>query len=214
MGITASLVGGYGYINQRKTISPDPSLTRGEVTRVIDGDTFDTKDGTRIRLWGIDAPEYPEGCLSETAKKRLEELILNKTVTITDKGKDNFNRTLALVYDGQLLINKSLLTEGMAVYDEKINANDIDLQAMEKAASDAALAKRGVWSSKCNQPNPKCVIKGNYRQAGGTRVYSLPDCYNYDRIVVNPVGGDKWFCSETEAIRAGFKKSLDCPGYK
>ncbi|MEK7527410.1 MAG: thermonuclease family protein [Patescibacteria group bacterium] len=214
VGLTSSLVG-YGYINQKRTISPDPSLTRGaEVTRVIDGDTLDTATGVRVRLWGIDAPEYPEGCLSEAAKKRLEELVLNKKMTMVNKGVDNFNRTLALVYVDKLLINKALLTEGMAVYDAKVNADDLVLQEMEKTTEEAKAAKRGVWSSKCSQPNSKCVIKGNYRQAGGTRVYSLPDCYNYDRIVVNPVGGDKWFCGETEAVKAGFKKSLDCPGYK
>ena len=213
VGLTAGLVGGYKYINQ-KNISKVETPRRDVSTRVIDGDTFDMSDGTRIRLWGIDAPEYPEGCLSELAKKRLEELVLNKNITIVNKGMDNFGRTLALVYDGKLSINQSLVTEGMAVFDEKINAEDVDLQTMEKAAKEAEMAKRGVWSSKCSQPNPKCVIKGNYRQAGGTRVYSLPDCFNYDRIVVNPVGGDKWFCSEMEAGKAGFKKSLDCPGMK
>jgi len=211
VGLTSSLVLGYKYVGQKFFPKDNWKM---EVSRVIDGDTLDTAAEVRVRLWGIDAPEYPEGCLSEVAKKRLEELVLNKEVTIVNKGVDNFNRTLALVYVDKLLINQALLTEGMAVYDEKINADDIDLQAMEAAASNAALAKRGVWSSKCSQPNPKCVIKGNHRQAGGTRVYSLPDCYNYDRIVVNPVGGDRWFCSESEAKKAGFKKSLDCPGYK
>jgi len=42
----------------------------------------------------------------------------------------------------------------------------------------------------------------------------MPDCYNYDKIIVDPAGKDKWFCSEAEAIEAGFVKSKDCPGYK
>ncbi len=223
MGLTAGLVGGgYEYINQKRTISPDPSLThqlggqaRGiGVARVIDGDTFDTEAGIRVRLWGIDAPEYPEGCLSEAAKKRLEELIQNQKLTIIDKGKDVFGRNLAIIHVGDLSINEALLTEGMAVYDGKENADDVNLQEMEKAVKEAELAKRGVWSSRCYQPNPKCVIKGNYRQSDNTKIYHLPSCYNYNKVTVNPVGSDKWFCGEAEAIKAGFKKSLDCPGYK
>jgi len=212
VGLTAGLVVGGKALIKNNILQRD--ARSGVSTRIIDGDTFDTRQGDRIRLWGIDAPEYPEGCLSEAAKKRLEELVMNKNLTITNKGKDNFGRTLALIYDGKLSINQSQITEGMAVYDGKINADDIDLQEMEKATKEAEMAKRGVWSSRCYQPNPKCVIKGNYRQSDNTKVYHIPDCYNYDKVTVNPVGQDKWFCSEAEAEKAGFKKSLDCPGYK
>ncbi|MGB9706875.1 MAG: hypothetical protein ACPLXP_02260 [Microgenomates group bacterium] len=43
-------------------------------------------------------------------------------------------------------------------------------------------------------------------------VYHLPECYNYDKIVINQREGDRWFCSEEEAKEAGFRKSKDCPG--
>ena len=65
------------------------------VTRVIDGDTFDIEDDTRIRLRGADAPELPEGCLSQQSKERLEELILGKSISLTQQEQGKCLRTSA-----------------------------------------------------------------------------------------------------------------------
>jgi len=113
-----------------------------------------------------------------------------------------------------LLINKVLVTEGLAMYEGKENPDDREMLDIENANNEAKMALRGLWSSKCSQPNKNCVIKGNFRQAVKTKIYTMPDCYNYDKIIVDPAGKDKWFCSEAEAIEAGFVKSKDCPGYK
>jgi len=184
------------------------------VTNVVDGDTIDIDSGTRVRLYAINSVEYPNGCLSTEAKKRMEELVLNKKVTMIEKGKDNFGRTLALIYVKDLSINKAMVAEGLAVYEGNQNPDDTNLLDIEKSNSEAKVAKRGVWSSRCSQPNPKCVIKGNFRESNNTKIYTLPNCYNYEKIIVDPTGRDKWFCSEKEAIVAGFVKSKDCPGMK
>jgi endonuclease YncB( thermonuclease family) len=49
------------------------------VTNVIDGDTFDLSDGTRIRVCGIDAPEHDEAGFIE-ARAALEAIVGGKTV--------------------------------------------------------------------------------------------------------------------------------------
>ncbi|PIV09055.1 hypothetical protein COS31_04970 [Candidatus Roizmanbacteria bacterium CG02_land_8_20_14_3_00_36_15] len=82
------------------------------ITGVIDGDTFDTNDGERIRLFEIDAPEYPKGCMGVDAKARLETLILNKKVAIEKIKKDNFGRILGYIYLDKLLLNEVLTEEG------------------------------------------------------------------------------------------------------
>lgn len=181
---------------------------------VIDGDTFVTENGEKVRLYGVNAPENSNGCLADESKKRLVELVLNKKVKIVNKGKDNFGRSLGIIYIDKLLVNKVMVTEGLAVYEGKTNPDDRELQEIENANSEAKMAQRGLWSSKCSQPNKNCLIKGNFRQADNTKVYSLPDCYNYNKTIVDPTGRDKWFCSEAEAVKAGFVKSKDCPGLK
>jgi len=65
-----------------------------DVGRVIDGDTFVTEDGQRVRLWGIDAPEMgsPGG---EAAKDMLEALTAGRTLVCVEKDIDRYGRTVA-----------------------------------------------------------------------------------------------------------------------
>lgn len=181
-----------------------------KVTRIIDGDTFDLENENRIRIYGINAPEYPKGCMSEDGKNRLEDLILNKNIGIKQVTKDNFGRLVSLVYLDNLFINEVLVEEGFA-YFEKSKPEIESTLTLEKAEAKAKQTGRGVWSSLCETKQEGCIIKGNYRSADTTRIYHTPDCYNYDRITVKPGTTDRWFCTEKEAQAAGFRKSLDCP---
>ena len=54
------------------------------------------------------------------------------------------------------------------------------------------------------QERPGCLIKGNISKNG--RLYFLPGHPHYERTVIK---GDKerWFCSEAEAIAAGWEKA-------
>lgn len=212
VSVVVNVILGYEIYGSLKVKSPKSE--RVMVTNVVDGDTFDIKSGVRVRIYGINASEYPEGCLSRESKNRLAELVLNKEISMVDKGKDSFGRSLGMIYMGDLLVNKVLITEGLGVYDSQANKDNREMLEMEKAESEAKQAGRGLWSSKCSQPNKDCAIKGNFREAVKTKIYTMPDCYNYDKIIVDPAGKDKWFCSKEEAIKSGFIKSKDCPGMK
>ncbi len=50
---------------------------KNRAVKVIDGDSLNLRDGTRIRLLGVDAPETGR-CMSYRAKARLEQLALHK----------------------------------------------------------------------------------------------------------------------------------------
>lgn len=181
---------------------------KGRVVRVIDGDTFDLEEGVRVRLAGAEAPEYPEGCLSSKAKERLEELALGKEVKIEVVEEDNFGRKISFVRADDLLVDKVLVEEGLA---EAASGQEPRYGAVMLEAEDSAKkAKRGIWSSLCLEEEG-CLIKGNVRRDRGTKVYHLPECFNYEKIVINEREGDRWFCSEEEAEKAGFRKSGDCP---
>lgn len=93
----------------------DPA-TAVQVVRVTDGDTITAlRDGekVRVRLIGVNAPESGE-CLAEESKKRLEELLRGKTVSLeTDEGKsDRFGRTPAYLWAEEVLVNEQLAAEG------------------------------------------------------------------------------------------------------
>jgi len=178
-----------------------------KVTNIVDGDTFDDSEGNRYRLLGIDAPEYSEGCLSGESKERLGELILGKKVRgeIIKEGK--FGRDLVFVFLDGVFINDVLVEEGLA----RAEGDDYQYSALlRKSEQEAKTIGRGVWSKECLPPEG-CNIKGNVRKESGTKIYHLPGCFNYEKIVMNEGEKDAWFCTEKEAQEAGFVRSKDCP---
>jgi micrococcal nuclease len=85
------------------------------VTKVIDGDTV-IAEGESVRLLGIDADERGYPCYKE-AKKRLEELILNKEVYLERNvvNKDQYGRYLRYIFLNGQNINLELVKEGLAI---------------------------------------------------------------------------------------------------
>lgn len=50
-----------------------------------------------------------------------------------------------------------------------------------------------------------CNIKGNI-SATGERIFLVPGDRNYDEAVVSGIYGERYFCSEAEARRAGWQR--------
>jgi hypothetical protein len=51
-----------------------------------------------------------------------------------------------------------------------------------------------------------CVIKGNI-SSSGERIYHVPGQRYYDKTVISWSKGERWFCTEQEAVAAGWRKS-------
>ncbi|MCX6791911.1 MAG: thermonuclease family protein [Candidatus Gottesmanbacteria bacterium] len=181
------------------------------VVDVHDGDTFTLGSGDRVRLLGADAPELSR-CGADEAKKKLSDLVLRKTVKITEEKRDTYGRRMGLVYVGTTLVNEVMLKEGLARPDYTKNSKNEQLKAAYKDATDNA---RGIHSSLCKQvsptpPSPNCTIKGNIDKATWTHYYHLPNCRHYNQIVLDADMGEQFFCSEKEASAAGFTLAPDC----
>lgn len=86
------------------------------VTKVIDGDTIIVEGGYIIRLLGIDADENGYPCYLD-AKKRLEELVLNKDIYLEadKKDKDEYKRYLRYVFINGENVNIKLIREGLVI---------------------------------------------------------------------------------------------------
>ncbi|MBZ9657250.1 sunset domain-containing protein [Phyllobacterium lublinensis] len=52
-----------------------------------------------------------------------------------------------------------------------------------------------------------CDIKGNVSIETGERIYHVPGQKFYPQTVISPQYGERWFCSESEARQAGWRKS-------
>jgi len=113
----------------------------GNVSYIVDGDTFDVQDLGRIRLADIDAPESGDSGYQE-AKNHIISLIYDKTVCldIDDKYRtDIYGRIVAVTYIRHnsthfLNVNKDMLDRNFAVimnYDNEFDPSEWTLYVNE-----------------------------------------------------------------------------------
>lgn len=64
----------------------------------------------------------------------------------------------------------------------------------------------GVCTTGCSVSTPPagCLIKGNVNSQG-EKIYHTPGQRDYERTQIKPEEGDAWFCTEQEAVAAGFR---------
>lgn len=219
---------------RRTPQDPTPTNNQLLVKRVIDGDTIELDNGDKVRYIGIDTPETldprkPVQCFGKNASAKNKELVEGKPVwlvkDITDK--DKYGRLLRYVYLGDpdqessVFVNLELVKQGFAhssTYPPDIKFQELFLAAQAEARD----ANRGLWNS-CPIVTPSissspsspsvsasdCLIKANIGSTGD-KIYHLPGCGSYDKTAIDESRGEKWFCSEDEAVSAGWRKAKNC----
>jgi endonuclease YncB( thermonuclease family) len=188
----------------------------------IDGDTL-LVGGIHVRLEGIDAPEISQSCTDASAKpwrcgaeahRVLARIVAGQSVVCEERGLDKYHRLLGLCRVGALDVNAELVRRGLAWAFVHYSRSYVGVEA------EARRARVGIWSgtatpawqyraerwhrSAKGSDAPKgCPIKGNVTANG--RIYHLPWSPWYDRIKMDEAKGKRWFCSEEEAIAAGWR---------
>lgn len=120
--------------------------TTTKVTRVIDGDTFETETGEKVRLIGINAPEISD-IFGQEAKQYLSDLIENKTVDLqTDNisnDRDRYQRLLRYVILDGIDINRKMISDGFAFAYLKYHFSNSSVY--KKAQIQARQTNKGIW---------------------------------------------------------------------
>lgn len=121
----------------------------GKVVKVIDGDTVEVlthrNTKVRIRLHGIDAPEKHQA-YGNKSRLFLASLIAGKEITVKNKGKDIYNRTLGILYYQNSDINAKMVSNGYAwAYRYKNIPSNKAMVSLEKQAKKKRL---GLWRDK------------------------------------------------------------------
>lgn len=130
-------------------------FSKGKVVRVMDGDTIMvlSKEGTfsRIRLYGVDAPESAQKGGAEAARF-TQSAAFFKEVDIVVLDRDQYGRDVALVRlpDGKLL-NEELIRSGNAWVYRSYCTEPVCLiwLALEQ---DARKQRLGLWKEKFPTP--------------------------------------------------------------
>jgi endonuclease YncB( thermonuclease family) len=137
------------------------------VAKVLDGDSFETADGRRVRLIGV---ETPDGQGAQAAAL-LRELVGGREVTLEldEERSDRWQRTLAWVHAGDLFVNGELVRRGVswcAFWAPNVAHQD-ELVAWQKQARTARL---GVWGAAAPASAGRCVaVRGQPR-------FHRPEC--------------------------------------
>lgn len=186
-----------------------PSRSGVAVVGVIDGDTVVLEGKSRVRLRYVDAPENGL-CGYDQATKELKNLVMGKSVRVEEIVPDTYGRGMALVYAGKTLVNKEMVASGWVRYHHDNSKVTEEVKAASDLARKEKLGIYGVCQSAENTKNSKCNIKGNIDKSTDTHIYYVPGCAQYNFTVVEGDIGEQWFCSESEAKKAGYVKSKTC----
>lgn len=210
---------------------PRPSAGGASLTgmaRVVDGDTLDVAD-VRVRLEGIDAPETDQRCgrawlgtwaCGAKATEFLTAAVQGRVVTCRSKGLDAYKRLLGQCSLDGFDINAEMVRQGYAWAFVKYSQTYVPEEAQARAA------RRGIWQGQATPAwiwraerwraaedgrkavdGSACLIKGNI--ARGQQLYHMPWDRWYDKTRIEPDKGERWFCTEPEAIAAGWRPAVE-----
>jgi endonuclease YncB( thermonuclease family) len=190
------------------------------LAQVIDGDTIAIND-TRIRLEGIDAPEAGQSCKRKwfgswpcggAATDALLAMLQGKTASCEPRGLDKYGRTLAVCFVDGRDINAAMVRQGFAWAFIKYSTSYVKEEAEARAQSlgiwqgpsmPAWEYRAQRWTAAEPQAPQGCAIKGNVTRNG--RIYHMPWSPWYAQIKIEPDKGKRWFCTEAEALAAGWR---------
>ena len=121
-----------------------------KVIRVVDGDSVNIlrlpeREELKLRLYGIDAPEWKQAYGKES-KDALNELLgTNREIFVKVLDKDRYGRLICKLHlnSEDISVNEWMVSKGNAWHYEKYAPDDIKLQSAEENARNNKL---GLWS--------------------------------------------------------------------
>ncbi|WP_245596107.1 thermonuclease family protein [Paenibacillus taiwanensis] len=129
------------------------------VQRVVDGDTFVTKSGQKVRLIGVNTPETHGKVqyYGKEASQFTKETLTGKQVYLfSDTGNtDKYGRLLRYVFihNNSQMFNETLVTEGYA-NAMTIPPNVMYAEHFVQLERKARKQKKGLWGSNKNELKP------------------------------------------------------------
>lgn len=215
------------------SIAQEPE-TLYRVISVTDGDTIRIDyngTSTPLRIMGIDTPETVDSrtdieCFGPEATRYLMNLLSGESVRIesdpTQDDLDKYGRLLRYVYLDNEDVGLKMIEGGYAS-EYTYNLPYKNQSKYKAAEASARQNKKGQWADGiCGNTNASsateqqekitsttttgCLIKGNINSEG-EKIYHMPGQKYYNDTIITESKGERWFCTEQEAIDAGWRKA-------
>lgn len=110
------------------------------------------------------------------------------------------NKNFALILAGGM-VAAAIVGALTAKYGQNVYSNALSLG--EKISADTTQPSHSLMPSNAQS----CDIKGNVSVNTGERIYHLPGQEFYNETIIRTEYGERWFCSETEARAAGWRRA-------
>ena len=208
-----------------RTVTAAEPVTLAGTAAVIDGDTFRIGE-TVVRLADVNAPELAQRCEGGPSALRrcgayvanaLEKRIGGREVRCAVREIDQYDRRISTCEVAGEDLSSWLVSEGLALAYRRFSDRFVPEEEAARAAG------RGLWQTDfeppweyrakrwevASQEAPEgCPIKGNINR-DGERIYHTPwGSQYYDRTKISLDKGERWFCSERQALDAGWRAPL------
>lgn len=158
----ASLIVGVSAIDaaadQRR---PESALVR----YVVDGDTIDIAGVGRVRLLGVDAPEFGRGLdtpqpFAAEARDFLTGAVAGRWVRLeyeSPSSRDRYRRRLAYAFlDDGTFVNALMVRAGLARVSARRQLTR--LSELRRAEADAKMLRLGMWGARPSLPLERYVV--------------------------------------------------------
>ena len=141
------------------------------------------------------------------------------------KDVDRYGRIVAVCRAGGEDLNAWMVERGWALAYRRYSRTNVDEEASARSARGglwrgdfvapwdwrqgerlAGTATQSVQDSGSNNGACNCRIKGNIG-SGGTRIHHMLGDQHYERTRISRSKGERWFCSESEARVAGWRRA-------
>lgn len=127
------------------------NLFSAEVTRVVSGQAVEvrltgTSEVVKLRIEGIDAPDWRQSPWGETAQQKLTELVLGKPIKIEAENllRDRYNRLQGHLWQEQTLVSQELIKSGCVLVNDRYPHSYSKL--LMESQEYARLLGYGIWN--------------------------------------------------------------------
>lgn len=187
---------------------------------VTNGDTVDWREDRQV--FGVDAPELGQKCegprellhCGKLAAIFLGDRIEGQQIECVVSTIDEFGRTVASCRHQGEDLSGWLVREGYALafvrYSDRYVADEAAARERQAGLWAATVeppweyrARR--WAASGEEAPDSCRIKGNISRESGDRIYHAPWSPHYNRTRISVEHGERWFCTEAEALAAGWR---------
>lgn len=197
-----------------------------------DGDSLEI-NGVRIRLHGIDAPEFDQTCrkgqtewaCGAESADNLSRLVTGREVRCTNLGKDQYDRILGRCTVNGMDVNRTVVERGHATAFRKYSTDYVGAEDRAKAAG------LGIWAGSFEEPGKVRAASGSSssrrKAQSGSRPRAQSSVSRPGGCVIkgnksrrgdwiyhlpgmpyyNETRAEAMFCTEAEARAAGYRRS-------